>query len=384
MDPGGLRGALRSAILQVTSPGTRTTTAQAGNQTKTPDPSSAEKAGNAFAEILPQFPGSRLIAALLVVAFGVYLSKVVVRLLGRPVARRFERQSVAQMVLRGIRLATFLAVLPFAAGVYGVTITNIALSLTVFSAVVGIILAPIVGSIVSGLFVLADQPYEIGDMIELDDGRRGFVEDITLRYTKIVTLDNTFLIIPNSSIRERDVINHSAEDERTRLSLRLLVTYECDIDEARRIMERAAKNCPEVIEGGPAIRIGSARYPAMPTCYIEEYADHGVLLNLRYWARVPYKIGTVQSKVQEEIWKLVADADVEMAYPHQHLVFDETSGRMQVSVERAEATEPLAFDGDGGRGGGPAEERRGDSGRDDGRRGGGSDDGAADEGDRSE
>jgi len=60
----------------------------------------------------------------------------------------------------------------------------------------------IVGSVISGVFLLADQPYEIGDMIELADrNQRGFVDDITLRYTKVFTLDNTFLVIPNGTIR---------------------------------------------------------------------------------------------------------------------------------------------------------------------------------------
>ncbi len=196
----------------------------------------------------------------------------------------------------------------------------------------GLVLAPIIGSIISGIFVLADQPFDVGDMIELDDGRRGFVEDMTLRYTKIFTLNNTFIVISNSSIQERDIVNYSAEDERTRLSLPLLVTYECDIEEARSIMERAAQDCDDVLEGGPDIRIGSARYPAKPTCYIDEYANDGVLLTLRFWAQRPYKLLTVRSHVQERIWSMIEDADVEIAYPHQHLVFDDTSGQARVSV----------------------------------------------------
>ncbi len=78
-------------------------------------------------------------------------------------------------------------------GIYGLQLGDIALSVTVFSAVVGVVLAPILGGLISGVFLLADQPYEIGDMIELaDTGQRGFVEDITLRHTKVFTLDNTF------------------------------------------------------------------------------------------------------------------------------------------------------------------------------------------------
>ncbi|WP_049935872.1 mechanosensitive ion channel family protein [Haloplanus natans] len=279
------------------------------------------------------FRTARVMAALLVVVLGIVVSKFLVRLLGRPIARRFERQSVAQTVLGIIRVSTIIVATFVAGSIVGLGIGDIVLSVTVFSAVLGIVLAPIVGSIINGVFVLADNPYEIGDMIELEDGRRGFVDDITLRYTKILTLENTFLVVPNSSMRERDVTNFSAEDERTRLSLPLLVTYEGNLEEARRIMERAARDCSGVIEGGPDIRIGSARYPAKPTCYIDAYADSGVRLGLRYWTRKPYKISTVESAVRERIWAELEDADVEIAYPHQQLRFDEHSGIARVAVE---------------------------------------------------
>jgi small-conductance mechanosensitive channel len=278
-------------------------------------------------------------AAVLILVVGWYLSVLAVRVLGRPVARRFQRPSVTRTVLRSIKTAVLVLTVGAAAVQVGLFQPGeVLISVTVLSAVIGIILAPIVGSIINGLFVLADQPYEIGDMIELADrGERGFVDDITLRYTKMSTLDNTFIVIPNSTIRDRDVINHSAEDERTRLSLSIMVTYESDIGAARSIMERAARDVDGIIAGGPNIRIGGVRYPAAPTCYIDEYADDGVLLTLRYWAKEPYKLLTLRSKVNERFWTALADEDdVTVAYPHRHLVFDETSGTADVTLDSAE------------------------------------------------
>ena len=291
-------------------------------------------------------PGARFIAATLVLVAGWYASQLLVRFLGRPVARRFQRPSLTKTVLGGIRAVAMVIAASIAANQLGFRASDILLSVTVFSAVLGLVLAPIIGSVINGLFLLADQPYEIGDMIELvDRGRRGYVEDITLRYTKIFTLENTFLVIPNSNMRERDVINYSAEDTRSRLSLELLVTYEGDLNEARAILERAARETTEVVEGGPDIRIGSARYPSAPVSYIKDFADHGVLLDLRYWVKDPYYVGRVESKIQERVWSELDGADVEIAYPHQHLVFDETSGTARVEVESGEREpRPEEFD----------------------------------------
>ena len=282
-------------------------------------------------------PVADFVSALLVLILGWYAGKLLVRLIGRQVARRFQRPSLTKTVLDGIRAIVMLFAASAAANQIGFKPSQILLSVTVFSAVLGLVLAPIIGSVINGLFLLADQPYEIGDMIELvDQNKRGYVEDITLRYTKIFTLENNFLVIPNSNMRDRDVINYSAEDTRSRLSLEVLVTYEGDVDEARAIMERAARETTEVVEGGPDIRVGSARYPSAPVAYIADFADHGVLLDLRYWVKDPYYLARVRSKIQERIWSQLEEADVEIAYPHRHHVFDETSGTARVSVEDRE------------------------------------------------
>jgi len=293
----------------------------------------------------------RLFSTVVVIALAWVVARLAVQLFGRRIAQWFRRPSLTRTVLRGLRVTVYLFALLIIMGVWGLRISDIGLSVAVFSAVVGVVVAPIVGSFISGVFLLADQPYEIGDMIELADrNERGFVEDITLRHTKIFTLDNTFLVIPNGSMRERDVVNYSAEDQRMRLSLDVLVTYESDIDEARKLIARAARQVDNVIEGGPDIRVGAARYPAAPTVYINNYADHGVLLTLRYWITEPYKLLTARSKVQTNLWTMLDDADVEIAYPHAHLYFDDTSGAMQVSMtddERPDESRSIDTAGDG-------------------------------------
>jgi len=285
----------------------------------------------------------QVVTTVLIFALAWGVSRVIIRIFGRRIAQWFRRPSLTRTALRGLRATVYLFAVLSVLSVWGLRITDIGLSVAVFSAVVGVVLAPILGSFISGVFLLADQPYEIGDMVELADrDQRGFVEDITLRHTKIFTMDNSFLVIPNGTMRERDVVNYSAEDPRTRLSLDVLVTYESDIEEARALIERAARMVDTVIGGGPDIRVGAARYPAAPTVYINEYGDHGVLLTLRYWVVEPYKLLAARSAVQTNLWELVQDADVEFAYPHSHLHFDETSGSMAVTMaENGDADGPI-------------------------------------------
>ncbi|MDX1745771.1 MAG: mechanosensitive ion channel, partial [Halobacteriales archaeon] len=211
--------------------------ASQASATPTPSATPTASAPDIVGTYLPPWVPKELIEVVLAVAVLLvtyYLSQLITEILGRRIARRFKRPSVTRTVLRGIQTLVLVLGGLVALRILGLRVGNIVLSVTVFSAVAGFILAPIIGSIVNGLFILSERPYEIGDMIYLSDRDvYGFVEDITLRYTKVFTLDNTFLVVPNGSIRERDVFNFSAEDSRTRLKLDVLVTYESDIGEAR-------------------------------------------------------------------------------------------------------------------------------------------------------
>ncbi|MDR9429759.1 MAG: mechanosensitive ion channel family protein [Natronomonas sp.] len=313
---------------------------QTGTRTPAPTQSFRDGPGLAPPEWLPESVPVffyRLVIAVALVVFAYYLSQMVRQVLGRRIARRFKRPSVSRTILRSLQMFIVVGAVLTALSFFGLGFGNIALSVGVFSAVVGIIVAPIIGNLISGVFVLSEQPYEIGDMIELGDTQtKGFVEDITLIYTKVFTLDNTFIVLPNGTMRSRDVINYSAEDTRVRLTLDVGVTYESDISVARKQMEAAARSIDGVIKGGPDIRIGSARYPASPTCYIGEFGESEVSLKLRYWANEPYKQTTVRSKVLTEVWDRFDDHDIEIPYPHRHMVFDDTSGELQMSMHQAD------------------------------------------------
>ena len=300
----------------------------------------------------------RLVVAVALVVVAYYASRLVRQMLGRRVARRFKRPSVSRTVLRGIQAGIVVAAVVVALGFLGLGFGNLALSVGVFSAVVGIVLAPIIGSVLSGVFILNEQPYEIGDMVEFtDSGTKGFVEDITLLYTKVFTLDNTFLVLPNGEMRERDVINYSAEDTRIRMTLDVGVTYESDLDTAREQMEAAAAEVKAVIQGGPAIRVGSARYPAAPTCYVRRFGDSEVLLRLRFWAQEPYKQTAVRSAVLTNVWTRFEDSDIEIPYPHRHLVFDDTSGDLGVAMRGDDAGPDARGGGATSREDGPTDSR---------------------------
>lgn len=290
---------------------------------------------------LPNF-----VLAILIIVVGYRLSIAAKRYAGRPVYGWIGRESVASTTLRLIKYTIILVSVLVAMRVsFGFSPTSLLLTATVFSAVVGIILAPLVGDIINGVFVLSDQPYEVGDMVEIvDTGKMGFVEEVTIRYTKIFTVDNTFLVVPNSEIRKRDVVNYSAEDVRTRQTLEITVTYESDVSKARELLVEAAQETPEVIGTQGSVRIGRGEYPLEPRSFIDDFGDHGVHLSMRYWVREPYRLQMVSSKVNESVWGKFRAEGIRIPYPHRHHVFDDTSGEVNVSVGGRKAQETAEED----------------------------------------
>jgi small conductance mechanosensitive channel len=113
----------------------------------------SQEAVETATRILPEWiPQWSVQVALAILAFVLawYGSKLLVRLLGRRVARRFRRPSVSQAVLRSIRVVVMFFAVLTAAALLGVGLSNILLSVTVLTVAIGVVISPILGSIISG------------------------------------------------------------------------------------------------------------------------------------------------------------------------------------------------------------------------------------------
>ena len=291
---------------------------------------------NSLWQLIPEAlrPGAPWIIAAVILAVSWYGGKVLAQAIRPGLVTYLQRVSVAETVLGVFRAIVMVFALFTVANVFGYEPENILLSVTVLTAAIAYIMAPLIGSLINGLFVLINRPYEVGDMIELVDTEQfGYVKEITLRYTKILALDNTTLVIANDNIHQRDVINHSEDDERSWLSIELTITYESDLDAACDRLEAAGRSVDELVDGGPAMRMGGQRYPAAPTAFVTAFGDHGATIELRFWVVEPYHPTRVRSAVYRRIDDELAGTDVSLAYPRTHHVFDETSGRARVAVD---------------------------------------------------
>lgn len=137
----------------------------------------------------------------------------------------------------------------------------------------------------SGIFILADAPYKIGDFVVLDSGERGQVTEIGIRSTRILTREDIQIIIPNAAIGAAKIINETGGPHpKRRVAATVGVAYSSDIDRVREILMQIAEEC-ELVVADPAPRVrfrsfGDSSLNFQLLCWISEPVDKGRALDL--------------------------------------------------------------------------------------------------------
>ncbi len=270
--------------------------------------------------------GPKILIAILVIALGVYIANKSVKYLGRPVAKYLKRPPLIKPALQIIKYLIILLAILASLAVLGVELTGLFLSATVLSVIIGIVVAPIAANFISGAFLLSERPYDIGDMIYIPEiDRTGFVEDISISHTRITTLENTYLVVSNQRMRNRDVVNYTSGDIRIRRILSFEISYESDIEVAIKAAEESAEETRGVISKGGKISIMSTYYPLNPKAFVENFGESGIEISLMYWLKNPYYIKGMESKIYKKLFKKLKTENIEIPYPHRQLLFDKDS-----------------------------------------------------------
>lgn len=217
------------------------------------------------AQALPQ-----LIAAILLLIVGVWLSGW----LSRQVGKLVDRQQRIDPTLRGVltslvRYAVLLIVAVAVLGQLGIQTTSILAALGAAGLAIGLALQGTLSNIAAGIMLLWLRPYRVGDYIDAG-GIAGTVKEVGLFATEMHSWDGVFQFVPNSELWNKRVINYS------RLSTRLVelkcgIAYDDDIDEAKTILLELAKADARV------------RPDPSPIVFVSKLGDSSVEISLRAW-----------------------------------------------------------------------------------------------------
>jgi len=170
---------------------------------------------------------------------------------------------------------------------------------------IGFGLQKIASNYISGFIILLDRSIRIGDMVTVD-AKYGEVREINTRYTLLRSRDGTESLVPNEAFITNTVVNHSLTQPTVRLSLRVQVAYSTDLDRAREVMRAAAVH-PRVVQDDPECPI---------RVYLMEFADNGIVLELRVWIRdADEGQNNLKSDLNWAIWEGFQAEGIEIPFP---------------------------------------------------------------------
>jgi small-conductance mechanosensitive channel len=161
----------------------------------------------------------------------------------------------------------------------GINLSNLAIIAGALSVGIGFGLQNIINNFVSGLILLFEQPIKKGDWIVIG-GTEGFVKRISVRSTVIQSFDNADIIVPNSDLISKEVINWTHDDRSGRLRIPVGVAYGSDLELVRSILLEVAMSHPKVLkdEKHPKPKVlfrnfGDSSLDFLLVCYIQNITE---------------------------------------------------------------------------------------------------------------
>ena len=187
----------------------------------------------------------------------------------------------------------------------------------VLAIIIGFATQKTIGNLFSGVIIATYQPYRIGDRIKLGE-ELGVVEDINLRHTIIKTWDNRRIIVPNSKMDEEIINNYTIDDPKMLGYFDIGISYDSDIDLARKIMIEEAIAHPDFLDNRTEEEMLAKNDPV--TVRVVEAGDFSINMRLYYWAKDQTTNFKIKCDLIESIKKRFDKEGVEIPFPYRTIV----------------------------------------------------------------
>lgn len=235
---------------------------------------------------------------------------VVASVISRTIERRVMAMETVALSTR-IGISKFAQFFLVSLGVLlGINAAGVDLTaLTVLTGAIGIGLGfglqAIASNFVSGFVLLMDKSIKPGDVISFtgttgtSTENFGWVQELRGRYVVVRDRDGVETLVPNQNLITSSVINWSYSDQRVRLRLPVMISYQDDPERALELLVQAAAGHPRILRDPP------------PVSRLMSFEDYGMRLEARFWIRDPMNgVNNVRSDVNRAIWRLFKEAGI--------------------------------------------------------------------------
>lgn len=214
-----------------------------------------------------------VLLALLVFAIGAKLIGWLRKIVRRSLQRSGVDKGVEQFV-DSVLKAVLYALLLFSIGKnFGLDTTSVAAVLASGGVAIGLALQGSLSNFAGGVLILLLKPFVVGDYIIEDTNKcEGTVKEIQIFYTKLVTVDNKTVVIPNGTLANSSLTNLTAQEKR-KLDLRVDIAYDADLKKAKEVIETLLREEADILQE-EEIRI-----------FVDSLGNSSVVLGVRAWVK---------------------------------------------------------------------------------------------------
>jgi len=246
-------------------------------------------------------------------------SKVVLEALSRNVDRLEWIQPKTVPLLDMV--AKFLVVgtgIYFICVAWNVPLTSWLASAGIVGIAVGFAAKDTLANLFSGVFILADAPYKVGDFVVLDGGLRGEVQEIGIRSTRILTRDDVQVTVPNAVIGNGRIVNETGGPyDKMRVRVKVSAAYGSDVDQVRDVLLACTEGAPWLADD------------PVPRVRFRTFGDSGLDFELLAWIERPLYRGRVLDELNRRVYKAFIAEGIEIPYPKQDVYVKELPRRAE-------------------------------------------------------
>ena len=208
---------------------------------------------------------------------------------------------------------------------WDINVTSWLASAGIVGIAVGFAAKDTLANLFSGIFILADAPYKIGDYVVLDQGLRGVVTDVGVRSTRILTRDDWEVTVPNAIIGNSRIVNEAGgRHKKMRVNSRTSVAYGSDVDQVKEVLLKASEGV-EHVSDDPAPRVR-----------FREMGDSGLVFDLLAWIEEPVYRGKVVDQLNTNVYKALNEAGIEIPFPQRDVHIKEAPSSKNVDDKEEE------------------------------------------------
>ena len=244
----------------------------------------------------------QVVVAIIVLLIGSRIIKFLLKLIRKSLDRSKVEAGVVTFLCSLVKYSLYFVLAMIILAQFGVTTSSVVAVLGSAGLTLGLALQGSLSNFAGGVLILLLKPFVVGDyIIDGATGQEGTVSSITIFYTKLLTVDNRMILIPNGTLSNSSITNVTHMEKR-RIDLLIGVSYEANLAKTKQVLSDVVKSEEKVLPGEPV------------EIYVSELADSSVQMGVRAWVKTE-DYWPIRWKMTEDIKNALDANGISIPYP---------------------------------------------------------------------